>query len=166
MAFSSVIFVTTLLIGVKVLSSRVEYFRNRALLVTGTRTSSGMMLLGRSRNSSTDSLQALALLSTNERLDLKTDSPKITVTMQVDMESLRKTEERITYRVIRDYVFQKYGIKTYSTDIACVKEKYGLLERKHRAGTKKPRIEHCPLEKEALIVEALKHFGIIPDDEG
>ena len=32
------------------------------LLVTGTRTSRGMMLLGRRRNSSTDSLQALALL--------------------------------------------------------------------------------------------------------
>ena len=62
-AFSKVIFVTTLEIGVKVLRSRVEYFRNLGLLVTGTRTSSGMILSGRSRNSRTDSLQALALLS-------------------------------------------------------------------------------------------------------
>ena len=61
-AFSKVIFVTTLEIGVRVLRSRVEYFRNRGLLVTGTRTSRGMMLSGRSRNSSTDSLHALALL--------------------------------------------------------------------------------------------------------
>ena len=62
-AFSNVIFVTTLEIGVRVLSRRVEYFRNLGLLVTGTRTSNGMMLLGRRRNSSTDSLHALALLS-------------------------------------------------------------------------------------------------------
>ena len=61
-AFSKVIFVTTLEIGVRVLRSRVEYFRNRGLLVTGTRTRRGMMLLGRSRNSRTDSLHALALL--------------------------------------------------------------------------------------------------------
>ena len=55
--------VTTLEIGVRVHNSRVEYLKNRFLLVTGTRTSRGMMLPGRSRNSSTDSLQALALLS-------------------------------------------------------------------------------------------------------
>ena len=62
-AFSKVILVTTLEIGVRVHNSRVEYLKNRFLLVTGTRTSRGMMLPGRSRNSSTDSLQALALLS-------------------------------------------------------------------------------------------------------
>ena len=82
------------------------------------------------------------------------------------MESLCKTEERVTYSVIRDYVLDKYGIKVYSTDIVCVKEKYGLVERKHRAGTKKPRIEHCPPAKEVLIVEALKHFRIMQDEEG
>lgn len=62
-AFSKVILVTTPLIGVRVLRSRAEYLRNRDLLVTGTRTSRGRMLSGRSRNSSTDSLHALALLS-------------------------------------------------------------------------------------------------------
>ena len=50
-AFSNVIRVTTPLIGVKVLSSRVEYLRKRFLLDTGTRTSKGRALSGCSRNS-------------------------------------------------------------------------------------------------------------------
>lgn len=86
--------------------------------------------------------------------------------MGVDMESLYKVEKPITYQVIRDYVLDKYGIKVYSTDIVCIKEKYGLVERKHRAGTKNPRIEHCPPPKEVLIVEALKHFRIMQNEEG
>src|SRR5699024_10137762 len=62
-SFCRVIRVTTPLIGVRVLVSRAAYLRNSPLLVTGTRTSRGSTLPGRSRNSSTDSLQALAPVS-------------------------------------------------------------------------------------------------------
>ena len=82
------------------------------------------------------------------------------------MESLYKVEKPITYQVISDYIWEKYGIKVHSMDIACAKEKHGLLERTHRTGTKNPRNEHCPPAKEAMIVEALKHFGIMQDEEG
>ena len=61
-AFSSVIFVTTLLIGVRVLRRRVEYFRNRGLLVTGTLTSRGMILLGLRSNRSTKARHAEVLV--------------------------------------------------------------------------------------------------------
>lgn len=84
--------------------------------------------------------------------------------MQVNVGSLYEAEQRPTYRIIRQYILEKYGIKAFPIDIACVKEKYGLIERTH--WVENPRFERCPPEKETPIIEALKHFGIIPDEEG
>ncbi len=79
--------------------------------------------------------------------------------MQVNARSLYTVKKRITYKDIRAYVLEKYGIKISSMDIACTKEKCGLIKRTHRV--ENPRIEHCPPKKEVLVVEALKHFGIL-----
>lgn len=106
---------------------------------------------------------------TMRELSLKSDLPRITVTMEVKTPPLyvQKTHKGVgkaTYEDIIAYVLEKHGIRVSTINIACVKEKYGLLVRRH--WVENPKAERCPPYKEAPIADALRHFGIIPDEEG
>ena len=62
-----------------------------------------------------------------------------------------------------DYVLECSGLKVSSLYIAQVKQKHGIIERENY---NKPKSEdakqpQCPPEKERVITEALKHFGMI-----
>ncbi len=88
--------------------------------------------------------------------------------MEVNTPSLyinkkHKGTEKATYKDIMDYVLKKHGLRVSAINIACVKEKCGLLIRRH--WVENPKAARCPAAKEALIIEALKYFGIITDDE-
>ena len=68
-----------------------------------------------------------------------------------------------TYSQIKKRVLQQTGLKVSSLYIAQVKQKYGIIERENY---NKPKSENakqpkCPPEKEAAIMDALKHFQMI-----
>lgn len=98
------------------------------------------------------------------KLSLKKDTPKIEVTMEPDEESNYTPEEKATYQKIKDYVFEKYGLKVHSLYIAQIKDKCGLDKERKGNNWKKnedARVPQCTLEKEAAIKDAFMHLGLI-----
>ena len=70
----------------------------------------------------------------------------------------------VSYREIKEWVSEHYnGMKVHSLYIAQIKRKYGLIERENYNKSKKPgaTVPECPPEKEAAIVNALRHFRLI-----
>ena len=76
---------------------------------------------------------------------------------------LTAAEKKATYQEIKDYVLKHSGLKVTTLNIAQVKQKYGIIEREcyNKPKFDDTRQPHCPPEKEAAIVAALKHFGMI-----
>ncbi len=82
----------------------------------------------------------------------------------VNTEDLETDVGRIyTNDDIKQYIEEKYGFKVHSAYIGQVREKLGIREHENynisHTSPRKPTI--CPEEKEAAIVDALKHFGLI-----
>ena len=97
-------------------------------------------------------------------LSLKTNQPKIEVTMEIDADSNYTPEERITYQKIKEYVLEKYGLKVHSLYIAQMKDKCGLGKERTGNSWKKNedgRIPQCTPEKEEAILDAFRHFGLV-----
>ena len=70
-----------------------------------------------------------------------------------------------TYPEIKDYVFEHYGFKVSSLNIAQVKQKCGLDMRENYNHAKPgggPQPQVSP-EKEAAIRDALRYYGVIKD---
>ena len=88
---------------------------------------------------------------------------KIRVELDLTDFDITAAEKEATYQEIKDYIFEKHGMKVSSLYIAQVKEKLGIKERENynppkNSDSKQPQ---CPEEKEKMIVEALKHFKMI-----
>ena len=82
----------------------------------------------------------------------------------VNTEDLETDVGRIyTNDDIKQYIEDKYGFKVHSAYIGQVREKLGIREHENyndsHTSPRKPCV--CPEEKEAAIMEALKHFGFI-----
>ena len=82
----------------------------------------------------------------------------------VNTEDLETDVGRIyTNDDIKQYIEEKYGFKVHSAYIGQVREKLGIREHENyndsHTSPRKPTV--CPEEKEAAIVDALKHFGLI-----
>lgn len=87
----------------------------------------------------------------------------IRVGLDLDELDITSAESKATYPELKDYILNKYGFKVSSLYIAQVKRKLGLdvgtsFNQPKSEDAKQPQ---CPPEKEAAIVEALKHFGMI-----
>ena len=86
------------------------------------------------------------------------------IDIDVDVEEmLQEKRGQATYPQIKDYVLEHSGLKVSSLYIAQVKQKCGIIERENY---NKPKSEdakqpQCPPEKEEVIKEALRHFGMI-----
>lgn len=87
------------------------------------------------------------------------------IEVELDMDELDLTaaEKKATYDEIKAYVLEHTGLKVSSLYIAQVKQKCGIIERENY---NKPKSEdgkkpQCPPEKEAAIMEALRHFRMI-----
>lgn len=96
----------------------------------------------------------LSKLNTKQHIEVK---------LNLDELDLTAAESKATYEEIKEYVLEHTGLKVSHLYIAQVKQKYGIIERENY---NKPKSENsgqpkCPLEKEAAITEALKHFGMI-----
>lgn len=97
------------------------------------------------------------------KLSLKTNQPKIEVTMQPDEESNYTPEEKATYQKIKDYVKDKYGVNVHTSYIAQVKRMCGLDmgENYNKSKKENPEVKHCPQEKVEYIKDALKYYSVI-----
>ncbi|MBO5372227.1 MAG: 23S rRNA (uracil(1939)-C(5))-methyltransferase RlmD [Lachnospiraceae bacterium] len=96
-------------------------------------------------------------------LSLKTNQPKLEVTMEVDSDSNYTEEERVTYPKIKEYVKDKYGVNVHTSYIAQVKRMCGLEmgENYNKSKKENPDVKQCPQEKVEYIKDALEHFGLL-----
>ena len=64
---------------------------------------------------------------------------------------------------IKEYVEDKYGFKVHSAFIGQVREKLGIHQHENyrESCSDNPRVMVCSEEKEAAIIDALKHFGFM-----
>ena len=87
----------------------------------------------------------------------------IEVELNLDELDLTAAESKATYDEIKTYVLEKYGLKVSSLYISQVKRKYGLDVGQNYNLSKKEdtKVPQCPPEKEAAIMDALKHFQMI-----
>ena len=87
----------------------------------------------------------------------------IEVELNLDELDLTAAESKATYDEIKAYVLEKYGLKVSSLYISQVKRKCGLEVGQNYNLSKKEdaKVPQCPPEKEAAIMEALRHFQMI-----
>ena len=87
----------------------------------------------------------------------------IEVELNLDELDLTAAESKATYDEIKAYVLEKYGLKVSSLYISQVKRKCGLDVGQNYNLSKKEdaKVPQCPSEKEAAIMEALKHFQML-----
>lgn len=87
----------------------------------------------------------------------------IEVELNLDELDLTAAESKATYDEIKAYVLEKHGLKVSSLYISQVKRKCGLDVGQNYNLSKKEdaKVPQCPPEKEAAIMEALKHFQMI-----
>ena len=105
----------------------------------------------------TDHVETVVLLS---KLNV---NHHIEVELKMDELDLTAAESKATYDEIKAYVLEKFGLKVSQLYIAQIKRKCGIIERKNYNQSKKEdaKVPKCPPEKEAAIMEALKHFQMI-----
>lgn len=104
-------------------------------------------------------VESIVLLSKLKSNKLK----HINVKLEVDELDLTAVESKATYEEIKDYVLKQSGLKVSNLHIAQVKQKCGIIER---ANYNLPKSEDsrqpkCPPEKEAAIIDALRHFRMV-----
>lgn len=87
----------------------------------------------------------------------------IEVEIKMDELDLTAAESKATYDEIKEYVLEKHGLKVSSLYISQVKRKCGLDVGQNYNLSKKEdaKVPQCPPEKEAAIMDALKHFQMI-----
>lgn len=74
-----------------------------------------------------------------------------------------KPKERVTYKMIKEYIEAKYGFKVHTAYIAEVKRDLGLpmYDAPNAVEKLKQPRKHPTAEKVAAIKDALKHFEVI-----
>ena len=104
-----------------------------------------------------DHVETVCLLS---KLNTK---QHIEVELNLDELDLTSAESKATYDEIKAYVLEKHGLKVSSLYISQVKRKCGLDVGQNYNLSKKEdaKVPQCPPEKEAAIMDALKHFQMI-----
>lgn len=91
-------------------------------------------------------------------------NPVTHINIDVDVEEMVQDKRGLaTYGQIKEYVLEKHGLKVSSLYISQVKRKCGLDVGQNYNLSKKEdaKVPQCPPEKEAAIMEALKHFQML-----
>ena len=103
-------------------------------------------------------IETVVLLSKGE-----IDSKKVRVEFSLEDVDMSGFQKGATYEQIKAYVLEKHGLKVSSLYISQVKRKCGLEIGQNYNLSKKEdaKVPQCPLEKEEVIIDALKHFQII-----
>lgn len=102
-------------------------------------------------------------VETVAQLSLKRDAPKIEVTMKPDGESNYTSADKAAYQKIKAYVQEKHGLKVSSLYVAQIEDKCRLDKRENYNLSKNEdvKVPKCPPDKEAAIMDAFRHFGLI-----
>ena len=110
-----------------------------------------------------DMFPATANVETVVLLSKLNTKQHIEVELNLDELDLTAAESKATYDEIKAYVLEKYGSKVSSLYISQIKRKCGLDVGQNYNLSKKEdaKVPQCPPEKEAAIIEALKHFQMI-----
>ena len=86
----------------------------------------------------------------------------VNVTLEMDELDVTSAESKATYEEIKEYVFEKHGLKVSTLYISQVKAKCGIIEREnYNKGEGKSRVPQCPKDKEDAIMDALRHFRMV-----
>ena len=103
----------------------------------------------------TNHVETVVLLSKGE-----IDSKKVRVEFSLEDMDMSGFQNGATYEQIKAYVLEKHGLKVSSLYISQIKRKCGLDVGQNYNLSKKEnsKVPQCPPEKEAAIMEALKHF--------
>ena len=101
-------------------------------------------------------------IETVVQLVRKNPDTHIDFEISLDEFDLTAAESKATYQEIKDYVFDKYGLKVSTLYISQVKSKCGIIEREnYNKGEGKSRVPQCTPEKEKAIINAFRHFKMI-----
>ena len=101
-------------------------------------------------------VETVALLSQKRADDY------IKVSLDLEDEDLTATESKATYTEIKDYVFDKFGFKVSTLNIAQTKKKYGIeMGKNYNVSKKHTKVPECPEKKELAIVDALRYYRMI-----
>ena len=96
---------------------------------------------------------------------LSQQKPDDTIEIDLDLGELDATaaETKATYEEIKAYVWEKHHLKVSSLYISQIKRKCGLEvgQNYNLSKSENPKVPKCPPEKEAAIMDALKHFQMI-----
>jgi len=100
-------------------------------------------------------VETVVLLSKGE-----IDSKKVRVEFSLEDIDMSGFQKGATYEQIKAYVLEHSGLKVSSLYISQIKRKCGLDVGQNYNLSKKEdaKVPQCPPEKEAAIMEALKHF--------
>ena len=106
----------------------------------------------------THHVETVVLLSKGE-----IDSKKVRVEFSLEDMDMSGFQKGATYEQIKAYVLKHTGLKVSSLYISQVKRKCGLDVGQNYNLSKKEdaKVPQCPPEKEAAIMEALKHFQML-----
>ena len=107
-----------------------------------------------------EQVETVMLLSKGE-----IDSKKVRVEFSLEDMDMSGFQNDATYEQIKAYVLEKHGLKVSSLYISQVKRKCVLEVGQNYNLSKKEdaKVPKCPPEKEAAIIDALRHFGVVPD---
>ena len=96
-------------------------------------------------------------------LSRKRSTTKIEIEMDLTEADRRECIGKATYQEIADYVMEHYQAHVSRLYIAQIKRKCGLDvgEAYNKPKCENPKVPNCPPEKEKMIKEALKYFGMI-----
>ena len=110
-----------------------------------------------------DMFPATAHVETVVLLSKLNTKQHIEVELNLDELDLTAAESKATYDEIKAYVLEKHGLKVSSLYISQVKRKCGLDVGQNYNLSKKEdaKVPQCPPDKEAAIMEALKHFHMV-----
>lgn len=102
-----------------------------------------------------NTVETVVLLSKGE-----IDSKKVRVEFSLEDMDMSGFQKGATYEQIKAYVLEHSGLKVSSLYISQIKRKCGLNVGQNYNLSKKEdaKVPQCPPEKEAAIMEALKHF--------
>lgn len=106
----------------------------------------------------TGNVETVVLLSKGE-----IDSKKVRVEFSLEDMDMSGFQKGATYEQIKAYVLKHTGLKVSSLYISQVKRKCGLDVGQNYNLSKKEdaKVPQCPPEKEAAIMDALKHFQML-----
>ena len=101
--------------------------------------------------------------SVREVGDIATVCALLTEYAENRLKAVAQLIERSQAEEIKVYVWEKHNMKVSSLYISQVKRKCGLEvgQNYNLSKSENPKVPKCPAEKEAAIMDALKHFQMI-----